>query len=431
MAEDDPLIAGVSSRIWSEEQRAAVSAEIALILAHPIFKTSNRCTALLRYVVDHALSCQEEEIKERTLGVEVFGRSSSYDLSTDPIVRRVASEIRKRLAQYYLEDNSQHCVKIFLERGSYLPVFKFPLDGAIQESADAEDAEDPMESLLLTEFAAESSGKATFGISKIHRRIWIPVIVAAVLVPAAILLSIHFNVFHTPEYRLWKPLFDSSDSITVCLPDNTPLTSENGKSGMRAANNMDASSQLPSAVASHDPVSKVTFRDARVSNNITALLIGYKRQTDLRSSLSLKFRDFQQKPTVLIGGLNNLWVPVFLSKLRYSVQFDSGTQDRWIQDSQNPSKREWQIEGGMQSNPPADFAIVTRIFYTGSGEWLIALSGLEDWGTQAAAALVSDPKLAKLIPNAVLDHGNFQIVLKTTIIGGEAGPIQILAVQTW
>jgi hypothetical protein len=100
VTEDHPSNEGAASRIWNDARRAAVIEEMNLILAHPIFKTSNRCIALLRYVIDHALAGKEDEIKERTLGIEVFGRSATYDLSTDPIVRRVASEIRKRLAQH-------------------------------------------------------------------------------------------------------------------------------------------------------------------------------------------------------------------------------------------------------------------------------------------------------------------------------------------
>lgn len=425
--EDHPSSAGIENRNWSDAKRAAVIEEMNLILAHPIFKTSNRCIALLRYVVDHALAGKEDEIKERTLGIEVFGRDANYDLSTDPIVRRVANEIRKRLAQYYQEVDASHSVRIDLVRGGYLPAFKFiPGDGA-RESIDVRDSELRAEPSPPQESAVSHADKAPVSIPKTLLRKWILGIAAAVLVSAAVFLSIRWNAYHTPEYRVWKPLFDASDSITVCLPDDTQQVAVNQASGSPAA----ASSQTPSSTTSADLAPSTLFRDARVSNNITTLLSSYKKQVSLRASSSLKFWDFHRNPTVLIGGLNNPWVPIFLSKLRYSVQFDPSTHVKWIQDSQNPSNRDWRIDDKPQSNPSVDYAIVTRIFDAETGDWIIALSGLEGYGTEAAAHLACDPKLAKMIPSSVRDQGSFEMVLRTSVIGGEAGPIQILAVKTW
>jgi hypothetical protein len=59
------------------------------------------------------------------------------------------------------------------------------------------------------------------------------------------------------------------------------------------------------------------------------------------------------------------------------------------------------------------------------------VSGLGDKGTEAAAEFVSDPNDARLIPASVGDRGNFQIVLKTSILSGEPGPLQVMAVYTW
>lgn len=54
--------------------------------------------ASLEFVVERKL---EAQLKERTIGVEIFGRPSDYETSADPIVRVKATEIRKRLAQHY------------------------------------------------------------------------------------------------------------------------------------------------------------------------------------------------------------------------------------------------------------------------------------------------------------------------------------------
>src|SRR5438034_610312 len=66
------------------------------------------------------------DLKERTLGVAVFGREPTYDTSTDPIVRATAGEIRKRIAQYYQEPGHEHEIRISLSPGSYIPEFNMP-----------------------------------------------------------------------------------------------------------------------------------------------------------------------------------------------------------------------------------------------------------------------------------------------------------------
>lgn len=86
------------------------------------FRGSRRGQQFLQYVVDKALAGQFDDLKERSLGVALFGRSPSYDTGDDAIVRVTASDVRKRLNQYYSENES--AVRIDLPAGSYSPEFR-------------------------------------------------------------------------------------------------------------------------------------------------------------------------------------------------------------------------------------------------------------------------------------------------------------------
>src|SRR5215469_15746869 len=89
--------AGSAESHWTALQRTAIWAEADRILADPSFRKSRRCVVLFRRLIEHALEGGEENgIKERTLGIDVFGREADYDTNTDPIVRMTANEIRKR-----------------------------------------------------------------------------------------------------------------------------------------------------------------------------------------------------------------------------------------------------------------------------------------------------------------------------------------------
>ena len=91
----------------TEEWRTLIQPQLERILANPLFKNSKRYPNLLRYVVERTLDGHPGELKERTLGIEVFGREPDYDTNLDPVVRTTAAEIRKRLAQYYQEPNHE------------------------------------------------------------------------------------------------------------------------------------------------------------------------------------------------------------------------------------------------------------------------------------------------------------------------------------
>ena len=58
----------------------------------------------LEYSVSQVLAGNgHEELRERRIGIEVFQRPADYDTAEDAVVRVTANELRKRLAQYYLE----------------------------------------------------------------------------------------------------------------------------------------------------------------------------------------------------------------------------------------------------------------------------------------------------------------------------------------
>jgi hypothetical protein len=416
---------------WSDAQCKAVAEEMNRILDHPTFKSSKQCVALLHYLVNQVLDGNQEGIKERTLGVEVFGRDPNYDTNSDPIVRRTANEIRKRLAQCYQEPNYHYPVKIHLVRGSYLPEFEFASPGNGQEPIEAMHVEQSPEPFNLhlpsdTRF----KGKTSQG-----PRNWILGIAATLLVLASSwLLLVRFEALRSPEYKIWKPLLNSGDWIMVCLSDaDSQLAGSDGKSGSQAIDSIVASPQAPQTLGSREVPPSIPFIDAHVGHAITTRLLELKRRTGFRPSSELTLWDFRQRPAVLIGGSNNPWALILLSKLRYSIQVDPTTHDVWIQDAQNPSKRDWKIDGKLQSyaDTPFDYAVVTRLFDEKTGQWIMALSGLEAYGTEAAGELVADPAFAKYLPATVRSTGNFQIVLKTSVLRGNTGPIEILAFHTW
>src|SRR5437867_4174239 len=101
-----------------------VREELDRVLAGHEFRSSKRSQDFHRYVTENTLQGHGDMLKERTIGIEVFGRSTSYEPSDDATVRVKAGEVRKRLGIYYSGEGAHNPVRIELPSGTYVPEFR-------------------------------------------------------------------------------------------------------------------------------------------------------------------------------------------------------------------------------------------------------------------------------------------------------------------
>src|SRR5579863_2087680 len=121
---------------YSAADVAAIREQLERLLAHPLFSNSKRYPALLAYAVDQTLKGNAADLKERSIGIEVFGRAPTYDANADPVVRITAGEVRKRLSLYYYDSSHAGELVIELPLGSYVPVFRQPEPVATEPMID-------------------------------------------------------------------------------------------------------------------------------------------------------------------------------------------------------------------------------------------------------------------------------------------------------
>jgi TolB-like protein/Flp pilus assembly protein TadD len=111
--------------VLNPEQKSLVRRHLQEVISSHAFAGSKRTQDFLHLIVDHALDGDIDRLRERMIGAEMFGRPVGYDTGNDSVVRVKATEVRKKLAEYYLETNGNHSVRIELPRGSYVPRFIF------------------------------------------------------------------------------------------------------------------------------------------------------------------------------------------------------------------------------------------------------------------------------------------------------------------
>src|ERR1700736_3143158 len=105
------------------EQVKSVHQALELVVSSDVFAASKRCQDFLRLIVKHTLAGELDCLRERMIGAEMFGRPVDYDTSNDAVVRVRATEVRKRLSQYYSEVTQTPVVSIELPPAYYVPEF--------------------------------------------------------------------------------------------------------------------------------------------------------------------------------------------------------------------------------------------------------------------------------------------------------------------
>ncbi len=104
-------------------QKTAVEDQLSRLLSSEALAGSEQLKRLLRYTTERALA-GDGNVKEYLLGVEVFGRSDSYDPRIDPIVRVQARRLRAKLDDYYRAEGSADPIRFQLPKGGYVPTFE-------------------------------------------------------------------------------------------------------------------------------------------------------------------------------------------------------------------------------------------------------------------------------------------------------------------
>jgi len=93
------------------------------VCASRFFKPSPKSCVFLRHIVHRTLEGNTSELKERLIGMSLFGREATYDTGSDASVRVRANDVRRRLAAFNEthRDSDMSCIE--LPPGSYVPRF--------------------------------------------------------------------------------------------------------------------------------------------------------------------------------------------------------------------------------------------------------------------------------------------------------------------
>ncbi len=440
---------------------------LAKILDSVPFRSSKQCQDLLRYVVEQSLRQDNEALKERVIGCEVFGRRPDYDTADDPVVRVRAGDVRKRLALYYRTMPHNTPMEIDIPHGSYRAVFhpyresqagqgeedssRVHEEFSAQESAPASaqntavappdlvsQASSSMEEKTATSTSAGLKKRAWF--YSYPMRVFVPLGVIAALLIASILLTRPaanaFDVF-------WKPILANQKSPIIYIGSSAvyrttddfadhyaskrglPLPESKGRefvAKFQPGEKVNADDLIP------DRTDFVTIGDTAATSSIVSMLSRLKRSYDLRFGDDIVFGDLRRSPTILIGAFNNSWTIQMDDKLPFVFRPGKSIQEMIS------NGRSWSTVRDAHGNATEDYALVSRQLHSKSGEFSITIAGIDMTGTRAAAEFVSDAErmnqaLKQLPPG--WQEKNMQMLLHANIINGLSSATDVVAYRVW
>ncbi len=390
----------------------------------PEFRGSKRCSAFLSYVVGQTLlGGRESELKERAIGIEVFDRPPEYDPNEDSIVRVSAREVRKRLLQAY-NGASDLPVRIDLPSGSYGAEFLWPPIPPAAKPSSLNNRAAPAQrsrwrwplaiaavAILGSFFLGWQSKSRASAVPTILQEFWAPVTQS----PSPVLMCIGTPMVYDLSNRLKNSYVLTLPQEARMRPFIVPLPPEQKVSGADI---------IPRENA------YAGFGNVHATADLVALMGQMNKPWQVRTASDVSFAELRTSPAILIGGESNVWTQPLTTDLRF---YFSREIEMTIRDRTRPGDH-WAANGVGNARLTEDFAIVSRIIDAKTGNCLIFLGGLTQFGTQAAGELVTHTgQLKNALRNAPADwpRKNLQLVIRTQIQGLTPAAPTVVAVHFW
>ncbi len=454
IGEREAAIAQIAESDWIDALRNHVHE----IVEGEAFRGSHRSAQFLNYIIDQALACRFESLKERMIGIELFGRSPSYHTSDDAIVRVTASDVRKRLLQHYGKYGSASEFRITLPLGTYIPEIAYEphlkagLSGAEKEHADPPDpgpgtAPHP-ETLSIAKPAVQAEDSdsdvdepVSMSTTRGATRRWVSLATLLVALNLALwaFLWKHPAPAGTtapPQVLPWSAFFSSAHPTHVITSDpdffaikiltHSQISVSDYANHHYLPEHNTLSPELKSICENLLAGDKASNVDAEVVAKIAALAKSYSHDVDVEGARSLQFSDLRTDDNFIFLGspASNPWFSVFEQQLDFrflAAQVPGGGFIRNLHPTAKEAEKYVPTARGGATGET--FALVAFVDNPEERGQVLLLAGLDREGTQAAGYFVTDPvRLTTALRNCGIPSASppkhFEILLRVDTMAG-------------
>jgi hypothetical protein len=408
---------GYASATWNiaevartPEGKALLKRYLNEIIEGPAFKGSPRSAQFLEYTIWQSATEKIADLKERTIGVELFGRTPAYDTGEDAIVRVTASDVRKRLAQHYSGAGIASEFRISLPSGRYVPeLIRIPKARTDVLAHQLSLEEEPIEihgpessSWSAPEYEPSSGWKY-----------WILPVLGVIAMTVGIALSI-MNLGRTvtvgkrvwsSSSAPWATLFDGSRRVLIVASDPNIEEIQRISHSNLSLSDYANQSYLPPGTSNLSSSeigfmkeilrgNKISAFDGSVIANLASLMTPGQSRLLVKAARNFRVKDLQTDENFVFLGSprSNPWTSMFDPVLDFQLAFDNRTQREFVRNV-HPRKDESgdyiPTAGGFDTGD--SFAIISVFHNPGYGGRVLIIAGASGEGTEAAGDLVADP----------------------------------------
>lgn len=447
--------------VESERDLALLQQHLKDVIEGSAFRGSHRSGQFLKYVVEQAIAGRFECLKERVIGVELFGRSPSYDTGDDAIVRVTASDVRKRLLQHYGRSGVTSQFRINLPPGSYVPEISRTehKEGSGDSSISTANGA-AVSALHATGQAPESGAEASKPVGLDATARLQPATAnksSRHLLLVGILLATVFNVGiwgiflkhadhgnHALSSPLpWSLFFSSPRAIHLITSDPDIAEIQQYAGGQISTSNYANHNLVPIPDNMTPEVQhfwevlmkedKASFVDAKMAAKIAALAQTYAKRIDVHAARDLQMSDLQTDDNYIFLGSprSNPWSALFGDQLDFQFSFDQNSGQEIIRNLHpKPREASLYIPTALGGATGQSYAIVALVRNPDQAGQVLLIAGANAEGTEAAGKLVTD--MARLTA-ALSDCGisqtdsprHFELLLKLNTMAGSPDKIYV------
>ena len=96
-----------------------IESSVDRVLQSSTFRNAPTSRRLLKYLAEHSLAGDADQLKEYAIGVDAFGKPADYDPRQDSTVRIQIGRLRQKLSDYYREEGKDDPFVVDLPKGHF------------------------------------------------------------------------------------------------------------------------------------------------------------------------------------------------------------------------------------------------------------------------------------------------------------------------
>jgi hypothetical protein len=457
----DPRTSEIGKILETESDIELFQRHLKEVIEGAAFKASHRSGQFLKYIVDQAIAGHFESLKERVIGIELFGRSPTYDTGEDAIVRVTASDVRKRLLQHYGgKDGAASEFRISLPLGAYVPEIarrthssangNSHLHGTVAEPDQVADMAhlDSLQGPVHAPLHDVVVEPPRLGVgARIPRLSFIAALCTLALIASAVVAWNRYSVVKVVPRSslLWSAFFRSPQSTQIITSDPN-IAEMDGLTGSQVsvsdyANHNyipDPSKLTPEVINLCKNIlrgDKAAAVDVPIALYIGQMALASSREVSVHAARSIQIQDLASEDNFVFLGSprSNPWSALFGDQLDFRFVFDPKTKTEFIR-NEHPRLQEASAyvptAPGWQTG--RTFATVALVKNPDQAGQVLLVAGATGEGTAAAGRFITDT--ARM--NATLkecgvkspDEGQqWQLLLQLNAMAGAPSNVDVVA----